>query len=66
MQPKKEEGGKEMDQTEKMQNMMQKQMLIMLPILTFFILTTLPSAIGLYWLVVTVFTIIQQKIILKK
>ncbi|MDD3032765.1 MAG: YidC/Oxa1 family membrane protein insertase [Candidatus Pacebacteria bacterium] len=55
----------EMDQTEKMQNMMQKQMLILFPIFTLFILAYLPSALGLYWLVITIFSIIQQKIILK-
>lgn len=67
MQPKIEKSveKKEKDQTEKMQEMMQKQMLILFPIFTFFILTQLPSALGIYWLVVTIFSIVQQKIIFK-
>ena len=62
-QPKKSK--EDMDQTEKMQDMMQKQMLFLFPIFTLFILAYLPSALGLYWLVITIFSIIQQKIILK-
>ncbi|MDD4358412.1 MAG: YidC/Oxa1 family membrane protein insertase [Candidatus Pacebacteria bacterium] len=65
MQPKKKDEEKELDQMEKMQNMMQKQMLIIFPLMTFFILTQFPSALGLYWLVITIISIIQQKIILK-
>ena len=61
-QPKPKE---EMDQTEKMQNIMQKQMLFLFPIFTLFILAYLPSALGLYWFVITIFSIVQQKIILK-
>jgi YidC/Oxa1 family membrane protein insertase len=45
---------------------MQKQMLYFFPIFTVFILWKMPSAIALYWLVTTVFTIAQQYIILKK
>ena len=66
MQQPKQEEKKELGDAEKMQNMMQKQMGLILPVITFFILSKLPSAIGLYWLVATVVTIIQQKIILKK
>ena len=65
MQPKKTPSIDTTDPTEKLQQMMQKQMLIIFPLFTFFILTQLPSALGLYWLVITLFTIIQQKIILK-
>lgn len=65
MQPKKAPSADTTDPTEKLQQMMQKQMLIIFPLFTFFILTQLPSALGLYWLVITLFTIIQQKIILK-
>ena len=67
IQPKKKEGEekKELDQMEKMQNVMQKQMLFIFPLMTFFILTQFPSALGLYWIVITIFTIVQQKIILK-
>jgi YidC/Oxa1 family membrane protein insertase len=43
--------------------MMQKQMLYFMPIFTVFILWKLPAAIGLYWIVTTVFSIIQQYII---
>ncbi|MFH1841251.1 MAG: YidC/Oxa1 family membrane protein insertase [Candidatus Nealsonbacteria bacterium] len=46
--------------------MMQKQMLYFLPIFTVFILWRFPSALALYWLVSTLFTIFQQYIILKK
>ncbi len=46
--------------------MMQKQMLYFFPIFTVFILWQLPSAIALYWLTTTLFTIGQQYIILKK
>jgi len=47
-------------------SMMQKQMLYFFPIFTVFILWRLPSAIALYWLVTTLFTIFQQYITLKK
>ena len=43
----------------------QKQTLYFFPILTFLILFKLPSAIGLYWLVSTVFTIFQQRLVFK-
>jgi len=45
---------------------MQKQMLYFFPFLTFFILLRLPSAIGLYWMVNSIFSIGQQYLILKK
>jgi YidC/Oxa1 family membrane protein insertase len=45
---------------------MQKQMQYFLPGFTVFILLNLPSAIGLYWLVTTLFTILQQYFILRK
>lgn len=45
---------------------MQKQMQYFFPILTVLILFRLPSAIGLYWLTTTLFTVIQQYIIFKK
>jgi YidC/Oxa1 family membrane protein insertase len=44
----------------------QKQMMYFFPFFTFFILLKLPLAIGLYWLASTVFSIIQQHLILKK
>ncbi|MDP3991168.1 MAG: YidC/Oxa1 family membrane protein insertase [Candidatus Nealsonbacteria bacterium] len=46
--------------------MMQKQMLYFFPAFTIFILWRLPAAIALYWLATTLFTIVQQYIILKK
>jgi len=46
--------------------MMQKQMLYFFPIFTVFILWRLPAAIALYWLTTTLFTIVQQWLILKK
>jgi len=46
--------------------MMQKQMLYFFPILTVFILWRLPSAIGIYWIVTALFTVMQQHLITKK
>jgi len=45
---------------------MQKQMLYFMPVFMVFILFRMPSAIALYWLTTTLFTIIQQYVILKK
>lgn len=45
---------------------MTKQMAIMVPIVTFFVLFQLPAALGLYWLITTSFTIVQQYYIFKK
>ena len=44
---------------------MQKQMLYFMPIFTVLILFKLPSAIGVYWITTTLFTILQQYFILK-
>ncbi len=46
--------------------MMQKQMLYFFPIIIVFILLRLPAALGLYWLVTTLFSIFQQHLIFKK
>lgn len=54
------------DQTAQFSEKMQKQMLYFFPIFTVFILGKLPSAIGLYWLVTTLFSIVQQYFIFKK
>ncbi|MBU0546826.1 MAG: YidC/Oxa1 family membrane protein insertase [Patescibacteria group bacterium] len=43
-----------------------KQMLYFFPIITVLILLKMPSAVGLYWTVTTVFSIIQQHLIFKK
>lgn len=45
--------------------MMQSQMLYLFPALTFFFLLFLPSAVGVYWAVAGIFTIIQQALILQ-
>jgi len=46
--------------------MMQKQMLYFFPVFTVFILWKLPSALALYWIVTSIFTILQQYLTLKK
>ena len=46
-------------------NMLQKQMLYFFPVLTVFILWKLPAAIGLYWIVTSLFSILQQYFVLK-
>lgn len=46
--------------------MMQKQMIYFMPLFTVFILWRFPSAMALYWLVTTLFTIGQQYITLRK
>lgn len=49
-----------------MSQIMQKQMVYFFPFLTVFILMSMPSAIGLYWIVSGIFSIVQQYFILKK
>lgn len=49
-----------------MSQIMQKQMVYFFPFLTVFILMSLPSAIGLYWIASGIFSIIQQYFIFKK
>lgn len=46
--------------------LMQKQMVYFFPVFTIIILISLPSALGLYWTISGLFSIIQQYIILKK
>ena len=53
------------DQMSQFSGMMQKQMLYFFPIFTVFILWRLPAAIGLYWIVTSLFSILQQYFILK-
>lgn len=53
------------DQMGQFSNMFQKQMLYLFPLFTVFILFKLPSAIGLYWVVTSLFSIGQQYIIMK-
>jgi len=54
------------DQMSQFSGMMQKQMLYFFPIFTVFILWRLPAAIGIYWVVTTLFSIAQQYLIYKK
>ena len=54
------------DKTMQITEMMQKQMMFILPIITLFVLFTLPSALAVYWLITTAMTIYQQKKILKE
>ncbi|MDD3386668.1 MAG: YidC/Oxa1 family membrane protein insertase [Candidatus Pacebacteria bacterium] len=49
------------DQATQITEMMQKQMIFILPIVTLFVLSYLPSALGLYWIITTLMTIYQQK-----
>jgi YidC/Oxa1 family membrane protein insertase len=58
----KTEKGKELSTAEKMT----KQMVYMGPAFTLLILWKLPSALGLYWLVTSLFSIVQQVYINKK
>lgn len=46
--------------------MMQTQMVYFFPVVTVLILLKLPAALGLYWIVSSLFSIVQQYVILKK
>lgn len=48
-----------------MANMMGKQMLYFMPIITIFIGATLPGGVTLYWFTLTLLTAIQQRVIIK-
>lgn len=50
----------------KFSEIIQRQTEYFFPIFTVFILLKMPSAIGLYWIVTTVFSIIQQYLVLRK
>jgi membrane protein insertase Oxa1/YidC/SpoIIIJ len=63
--PKKQEG-KEKDQMEQISEIMQKQMMLVIPVFTFFILFKLPAALGLYWFLITVLNVFQQRKIYNK
>src|SRR3989344_708410 len=58
----KKDSSKEAD----MASIMQKQMVYFFPVITVVILFKLPSALGLYWIVSGIFSIIQQYLILNK
>lgn len=66
MQMPKKQSDKEKDQMEQISEMMQKQMMLIIPVFTFFILFKLPAALGLYWFLITVLNIIQQRKIYSK
>lgn len=51
---------------ENMASMMNKQMMYMMPVLTVFIGMSLPGGLTLYWLITTLLTVAQQKIMFKK
>lgn len=53
------------DQIAQISAITQKQMLYFIPIFTIFFLSRLPSAVGLSWLVAALFSIGQQRLILK-
>jgi len=53
------------DQMGQFSEMMQKQMLYFFPVFTVLILLKMPSAIGLYWIITALFSILQQHLILK-
>ncbi|HUV81413.1 MAG TPA: YidC/Oxa1 family membrane protein insertase [Patescibacteria group bacterium] len=53
------------DQKSQFADVMQKQMLYFFPFFTVFILWKLPSAIGLYWLIIALFSILQQYLVLR-
>ena len=57
----KTEGSKD----ESMTAMMNKQMMYMMPLMTVVIGFSLPGGLSLYWLITTLMTVLQQKIILK-
>ena len=50
----------------KQMEMIQKQMQIFLPLFTVIILIKIPSAVALYWVIATLFTVFQQYIIFKQ
>jgi YidC/Oxa1 family membrane protein insertase len=51
---------------ESMAAIMNKQMLYMMPVMTVIIGLTLPGGLSLYWLVTTVLTVVQQKLMFRK
>lgn len=52
--------GKEASMTDDFAKMMNQQMLYVMPILTIFIASTLPSGLALYWVTTSAFSVIQQ------
>jgi len=64
--PKTPKVKKDQGQMAQFSGMMQKQMLYFFPIFTVLILLRLPAAIGLYWIVTTLFSILQQYLVFAK
>lgn len=54
------------DTASQVSEMVTKQMVFFIPLITFFVLYNLPAALGLYWLITTVFTIFQQRNVFNK
>ncbi|MFZ3054595.1 MAG: YidC/Oxa1 family membrane protein insertase [Minisyncoccales bacterium] len=54
------------DKATQVTEMVTKQMVLFIPLITFFVLYSLPSALGLYWTITTVLTIFQQRKIFNK
>lgn len=54
------------DKASQISEMVTKQMIFFIPLITFFVLYTLPSALAVYWLITTAFTVFQQKRIFNK
>ena len=63
--PKKKLPGAPKTSDEFMAQAMSKQMLYFLPVLTVVISWTLPAGLALYWVVTTLFTIVQQYVIMR-
>jgi len=66
---KKEDSGKEKTAEEKTQDFAQsmtKQMIYLMPVMTFVFAMTFPSGLALYWATTTLFAIIQQFFIIRK
>jgi YidC/Oxa1 family membrane protein insertase len=64
--PPNEVKGSEGAQDESMAAMMNKQMMYIMPLVTIFIGVTLPGGLALYWLTMSILTVAQQALFLKK
>jgi len=63
--PKNTATGNEQKKGPDFSQMMQKQMTYFFPVFTIIILVNLPSALGLYWTISGIFSIVQQYLIIK-
>lgn len=64
---KEEDKGKNAeDKTQDFAKIMNKQMIYLMPVMTFMFAQSFPSGLALYWAVTTAFAIIQQYLIMKK